>query len=243
MFSKLFFSRLCAAATVLAGLVCGSQAVAADQSAVVQERFQSLFEGVPVDGVVRTPYGLYEVQVGGELLYTDENVSYIMQGVLIDTATRTNVTSERQEALSAVPFEELPLELAFVQKHGSGARRMAVFEDPNCGYCKQMRHALRELEDVTIYTFMYPILSPDSTEKVQAVWCADDKAATWDAWMLNGKEPADAKCKVPVAELIALGQRLNVRGTPTTIFEDGTRISGALPLATIESRLTQAEAL
>lgn len=243
MFSKLFFSRLCAAATVLAGLVCGSQAVAADQSAVVQERFQSLFEGVPVDGVVRTPYGLYEVQVGGELLYTDENVSYIMQGVLIDTATRTNVTSERQEALSAVPFEELPLELAFVQKHGSGARRMAVFEDPNCGYCKQMRHALHELEDVTIYTFMYPILSPDSTEKVQAVWCADDKAATWDAWMLNGKEPAAAKCKVPVAELIALGQRLNVRGTPTTIFEDGTRISGALPLATIESRLTQAEAL
>ena len=120
---------------------------------------------------------------------------------------------------------------------------MAVFEDPNCGYCKQMRHALRELEDVTIYTFMYPILSPDSAEKVEAVWCTDDKAAAWDAWMLNGREPAAAKCKAPVAELVALGQRLNVRGTPTTIFEDGTRISGALPLATIEARLTEAEAL
>jgi len=243
MFSKLFSSRAWVAAFLFAGLVGGGQAVAADQSAAVQKRFESLFEGVPVDGVVRTPYGLYEVQVGGELLYTDENVSYIMQGVLIDTATRTNVTSERQEALSAVPFEELPLELAFVQKHGSGSRRMAVFEDPNCGYCKQMRHALRELEDVTIYTFMYPILSPDSAEKVEAVWCTDDKAAAWDAWMLNGREPAAAKCKAPVAELVALGQRLNVRGTPTTIFEDGTRISGALPLATIEARLTEAEAL
>lgn len=243
MFSKLFFSRLGLAAAVSASLAWGGHAVAADQSAAVQQRFESLFEGVPVDGVTRTPYGLYEIQVGGELLYTDENVSYIMQGVLIDTATRTNVTSERQEALSAVPFEELPLELAFVQKYGSGTRRMAVFEDPNCGYCKQMRHTLRELEDVTIYTFMYPILSPDSTEKVQAVWCADDKAAAWDAWMLNGKEPAAADCKAPVAELVALGQRLNVRGTPTTIFEDGSRISGALPLAAIEARLTEAEAL
>nr|MBF0685303.1 DsbC family protein [Pseudomonas sp.] len=239
----LFSSRLWCAAVVCLGLAWAGQSVAADQSATVQQRFESLFEGVPVDGVERTPYGLYEVQVGGELLYTDENVSYILQGVLIDTATRTNVTSERQEALSAVPFEELPLELAFVQKRGTGVRRMAVFEDPNCGYCKQMRHTLRELEDVTIYTFMYPILSPDSAEKVQAIWCADDKAATWDAWMLNGKEPAAASCKAPVAELVALGQRLNVRGTPTTIFEDGSRVSGALPRAAIEARLTQAEAL
>src|SRR5690606_38683051 len=185
----------------------------------------------------------YEIQVGGELLYTDEKVSYIMQGVLIDTATRTNVTSQRQEALSAVPFEELPLELAFEQKRGNGMRRIAVFEDPNCGYCKQMRHTLRELEDVTIYTFMYPILSPDSVEKVQAVWCAADKAAAWDAWMLNGEEPAAANCAAPIKELVALGQRLNVRGTPPTIFEDGGRVSGALPRPALESRLTEAEAL
>ncbi len=236
------FHRFLRMAVVAMGCIWATQGLAADNSAAVQKRFESLFEGVPVDGVAQTPYGLYEVQVGGELLYTDESVSYVLQGTLVDTATRMNVTSARQEQLSAVPFDQLPLELAFVQKLGNGARKMAIFEDPNCGYCKQLRHTLLDLKDVTIYTFMYPILSPDSSTKVQSVWCAKDKAAAWDDWMLNGKVPPAASCDAPMTEFVALGQRLNVRGTPTIFFEDGSRASGALPLAMLEDRLRDAEA-
>lgn len=234
--------RLLRLAVLVTGCLWAAQGLAADNAAAVQKRFESLFQGMPVDGVTQTPYGLYEVQVGGELLYTDEKVSYVLQGVLIDPATRTNVTSERQQQLSFVPFDQLPLELAFVQTFGNGARKMAVFEDPNCGYCKQMRHSLHELKDVTVYTFMLPILSPDSAAKVQAVWCAKDKAAVWDAWMLQGKAPAAASCNAPIDDLQALGRKLNVRGTPTTIFQDGSRASGAVPLAMLEQRLQEAAA-
>lgn len=212
-----------------------------DANTAVNARFQEKFPGVPVQSVTRTPYGLYEVLVAGEIVYTNEDVSYVLQGTLIDTATRTNVTSARMEQISAVPFEQLPLELAFKQVRGNGERKVAIFEDPNCGYCKQLRHTLQQVDDVTIYTFMYPILSPDSTEKVKAIWCADDKGATWDAWMLKGQAPAPAQCDVPVDQLVALGRGLNVRGTPTIIFANGNRVSGALPLAQLENRLNSAQ--
>lgn len=212
----------------------------ADQSEQVKQRFQAKFQHMPVEAVSLTPYGLYELYVGGELLYTDEAVSYVFQGTLIDTASRTNVTTARLEQLSAVPFDQLPLELAFTQVRGSGAQKIAIFEDPNCGYCKQLRHTLQQIDDVTIHTFMYPILSPDSTTKVEAVWCTEDKGTVWDAWMLSGRVPPNAQCNAPVADLVALGKRLNVRGTPTIIFENGQRVSGALPLAALQERMRAA---
>jgi len=238
---KTLLSTLRAAAVVL-GSLFAVQAMAADLSAEVAERFTQQFQGVPLDGVTLTPYGLYELQVGGELLYTNETVSYVLQGSLIDSANRTNVTNARMQQLLAVPFAELPLELSFVQTFGTGARKMAIFEDPNCGYCKQLRQTLHQLQDVTLYTFMYPILSPDSSTKVESVWCAADKAAVWDAWMLKGETPPAAKCDAPLKDLVALGMRLRVRGTPTLIFEDGSRASGALPIAMLNDRLRDAEA-
>ena len=117
-----------------------------------------------VETVTKMPYaGLYEVVLkSGELVYTDENVSFIMDGTLIDTKTRSNLTQARLQQLSAIDFSILPLDDAVKQVRGNGKRVIATFEDPNCGYCKKLAKELNGLKDVTIYTFLMPILSPDS---------------------------------------------------------------------------------
>lgn len=229
--------------SLLAGSALAQTAsTAADASGQVQQRFSSQFPGIRVDGVSPTPYGgLYEIRVGNTLLYADEAVSYVLEGNLIDGATRRNLTAQRQEQLNAIDFADLPLDLAFLQVRGDGSRKLAIFEDPNCGYCKQLRKTLLDLDNVSVYTFMYPILSPDSATKVQAIWCADDKAAAWDAWMIEGKAPAALECDAPMDDFVALGRKHNVRGTPTLFFADGSRATGALPLAMLQQRLQQAQ--
>jgi len=203
----------------------------------VKGRFAERFPDMQVTAVRRTPYGLFEVQVGMDLVYTNEDVSWVMEGPLIDAATRRDVTRERQEKLGEVPFDQLPLDLAIKQVRGNGARKVAIFEDPNCGYCKQLRHTLEGQTNLTIYTFLYPILAPDSKTKVRDVWCASNKAATWDDWMLHGKTPPTANCNAPVDKLLTLGQKLMVRGTPTLFFANGSRVSGALPIEELQARL------
>lgn len=206
----------------------------------VQKLFAERFDHPAITGVRLTPYGLYEVQLGMDLVYTDEKVNFVLDGTLIDAKTRRDVTRERQDALANVPFDKLPFELAFKQVRGDGKRKLAIFEDPNCGYCKQLRQSLKEIDNVTIYTFPYPILSPDSTLKVRNIWCAADRAATWDAWMLQGKVPPTIECSAPTEKMVELGQKLMVRGTPALFFNDGSRVGGAIPKEEIEKRLKQA---
>ncbi len=196
----------------------------------VQQRFSQRFDKVPVDGVSLTPYGLYEVRLeGAHLVYTDEEVSFVIEGNLIDAKTRHDMTSERKEQLLAVRFDDLPLNLALKQVRGNGSRRVALFEDPNCGYCKQLRHSIEGIDNVTIYTFLYPILASTSTTMSQAIWCSVDAAKAWDDWMARGKPlPAATGCNAPVAQWLALGRKLNVTGTPTIIFGDNARLSGAI---------------
>jgi thiol:disulfide interchange protein DsbC len=191
--------------------------------------FAQRFPDLSVTAVRRTPYGLYEVQVGMDLLYTDANVGWVMEGPLIDAVTRRDVTRERQERLGAVPFDQLPLNLAVKKVNGNGSRVVAIFEDPNCGYCKQLRHTLEDLPDLTVYTFIYPILAPDSRVKARDIWCSTQPGQAWDDWMVRGKLPPPGNCNAPIDQVLALGQRLMVRGTPTLFFADGTRVSGALP--------------
>lgn len=205
----------------------------------VKTRFAQRFPDMEVTAVRRTPYGPFEVQVGMDLVYTDENVTWVMEGPLIDAATRRDVTKENQEKLGAIPFDQLPLDLAIKQVRGDGSRKVAIFEDPNCGFCKQLRHTLEGQTNLTIYTFLYPILAPDSKVKVRDVWCADNPGATWEAWMLHGKTPATRNCAAPVDKVLALGQKLMVRGTPTLFFADGTRVSGALPLDELQTHLNK----
>lgn len=219
-----------------------SQQVAAMASSAldaVKTAFEKRFDGVEVTSVRQAPIdGLYEIQVDMDLVYVDANVDHLIQGALIDARTRTDLTAARIQKLSEVPFDSLPLELAVKMVKGDGSRKLAVFEDPNCIYCKQLHANLKDIDNVTVYSFLYPILSPDSAAKARNVWCASDPAAVWQGWMLDGKEPADAQCDDdPVEQVLKLGRQLTVRGTPAILFADGSRVSGALPTDQLKLKL------
>ncbi len=204
----------------------------------VGKLFAERFDNPPVKAIRATPYGLYEVQMGNEIVYTDRQVSFVFDGTLIDAKTRKDVTAERLEQLSRIVFDDLPLDLAFKQVKGNGQRKVAIFEDPNCGYCKQLRQTLQKVDNLTVYTFPLPILSPDSTQKVRDVWCAKDRGAVWDAWMLKGQVPPKAdECDVPIDRMLDLGKKLSVRGTPAIFFANGSRVPGAISQQELEQRL------
>ena len=193
-----------------------------------------------VQSVTKSGYlGLYEVFADGQVLYTDEKVSVLLIGTLVDGKTMQNVTAERLKKLTAVKFSELPLELAVKQVKGNGKRVLVTFEDPNCGYCKRLIKDLQKLDNITIYTFLYPILSADSLEKSKQVWCASDRAAAWSTMMTSAKPfTGRTDCDTsPVQKSFELGRRLNITGTPTLFFADGERIPGAVPLDVIEKKL------
>ena len=196
-----------------------------------------------VNSVTKSPYlGLYEVYANGQIIYTDEKLTAILAGSLIDGKTMKNVTAERMAKLTAIKFSELPVDLAIKQVRGDGKRLMATFEDPNCGYCKKLAKDIAKLDNVTIYTFLLPILSPDSLQKSNQIWCSADKVKTWNDWMQNGQQPSGkGDCDTgAVQKTVELGQKLAITGTPTIFFADGERIPGAVPLAQIEKKLDQA---
>jgi thiol:disulfide interchange protein DsbC len=215
----------------------GAPAALDPVSEQVKKRFNERFPGIDASVVKRTPYGLFEVLIGMDMVYTDENVNWVLRGQLIDAMTRRDVTQQSLDAMSDIAFDQLPLDLAFRQVKGQGRRKLAIFEDPNCGYCKQLRKSLESVDDVTIYTFLYPILSPDSSDKARDIWCAADPARAYDDWMLRGRAAPAANCAAPLDKLVALGRRLMVRGTPTLYFGNGGHESGAIPLEALQARL------
>jgi len=195
-----------------------------------------------VESVAKTPYaGLYEVVLkSGEIVYTDDQVGFLIDGSVIDTKTRKNVTEARHNQLSAIDFNTLPLEQAVKLVKGKGTRTIVTFEDPNCGYCKKLAKDLQTMKDLTIYTFLYPILSPDSAEKSKNIWCAKDKSQAWTEWMLEAKAPAAASCDTAAIDKnVALGRKLRIQGTPTLFLTDGSRIGGYVSAADLEKNLAQ----
>jgi thiol:disulfide interchange protein DsbC len=200
-----------------------------------------LIGGLKIDSVKLTPYsGLYEIRAGGVILYADKTGTYLFEGDIINTKTQINVTNERREELSRIKFSELPLDSALKMVKGDGKRVIAIFEDPNCGYCKRFRATtLKEVDNITVYTFMYNILSEDSKVKSKAIWCSPDRNKAWDDWMIGGKLPAaaPANCNSPNDQIFALGRRLNINGTPAIYFADGSRIAGAVDTKTLEAKL------
>src|SRR5262245_53247342 len=218
------------------------QAVESRKSQSVEDQIRAKLEariGAKPESVTKTPFGLYEVIVGTDVLYVDPNVNYVFAGRVIDARTREDLTQKRRDELLKVDFKSLPLDQAVKTVRGSGARVMVTFEDPNCPYCKRLYKDMRNVTDVTIYTFLYPILSQDSFEKSKNIWCAKDRAVAWDAYMGDGKAPdaAAADCKHPLQQVLALGQKLDVSGTPTIVFADGTRLPGAVSVDKIEQLL------
>jgi thiol:disulfide interchange protein DsbC len=193
-----------------------------------------------IDEISATPIaGLYEVRVNGtDIFYTDADGNYLIQGNLIDTLQRRNLTEERIDKLTAVNFDDLPLKDAFTVVRGNGKRKLAVFEDPNCGYCKRFESDLVKVNNVTIHTFLYPILTPDSSVKSKNIWCAKDRAKSWQDWMLREQTPANTSCDVSaITRNLELGRKHKITGTPTLIFADGSRVPGAINAQQIEKYL------
>lgn len=211
---------------------------------------KSLAERIPdfpkIDEVRPTPVpGLFELRIGNDIVYTDATGQFLLQEAqLIDLKTRRNLTQARINEITAVPFAKLPLKDAIVWKRGNGERQLAVFADPNCGYCKRLERTLQQIDNVTVYTFLMPILGPDSQEKSRAIWCAKDATNVWLDWMLRNKLPPKAigNCDdAALARNTAFGRQYRINGTPAMFFEDGTRAPGALDQAAIEDRLKKAE--
>jgi thiol:disulfide interchange protein DsbC len=198
-------------------------------------------DGVKIDSVTLTPYsGLYEVRAGGDVLYTDKKGEYIIMGQVFNAKTAQNLTKDRLEEINKIRFSDLPTEHALKTVKGDGKRVIAIFEDPNCGYCKQFRKTtLKDIDNVTIYTYMLNILAEDSSVKSRNVWCAPDRNKAWDDWMINGKVPAmtDPKCKNPNDEVLALSRKIRVNGTPAIFFADGSRFAGMVDTKSMEAKL------
>ena len=234
------FFRTCLLALAMLPLAAGAQDTARINADLVKKGVEAKFEGIRIEGVAKTPYGgLYEIRLpDGEVIYADEKVNFIFSGAIIDAKTKENVTEERKRKLTAIKFDTLPLNLALKQVRGNGKRIVATFEDPNCGYCKKLQQELVNVNDITIYTFLYPILAADSNEKSKAIWCSADRVKSWNDWMINGVTPPAGKdCDAPMDKIVELGQKLKINGTPTLFFPNGERIPGAISPARFEQLL------
>ena len=222
-----------------------SLTVAADEAVIRKNLVQRLPEFPKIDEVSKTPIpGIWEVRLGSEVLYTDADGSHLFQGDLIDTKTKTNLTRQRIDKLTAIKFDELPFKDAMVIKQGNGSRRLAVFGDPNCGYCKRLERELAALKDVTIYTFVLPVLGADSDAKSRSIWCSKDAMKVWRDWMLDGVTPPRTMGSCDTAAIqrnLAFGQKYRINGTPALFFENGERVPGAMSGADLAKRLDEAK--
>jgi thiol:disulfide interchange protein DsbC len=214
---------------------------ASANEAAIRKAFADRMPNLKVDEVRPAPMpGLWELRIGGEIRYTDPTGTFLIEGELLDLKARKNLTEERIAQLNRVDFASLPLKDAMVWKSGNGKRRIAVFADPNCGYCKRFEKGLQDVKDVTVYTFLIPILGGDSAEKSRSIWCAKDSTSAWLGWMLRGEAPPKSTpgCDGGTIERnLALSRKINVNGTPAIVLEDGSRIPGAVGALELEKRL------
>lgn len=224
--------------------ISSTNTVTAAQLEQVKKRFESEFEGITVEEVSATPFtGILELRLpGNDVFYTNTGMDFIFQGSLIDVASRTDLTAQRIEELNRVDFADLPLDKAIKTVKGDGSQQMVVFEDPNCIYCKKLHEELEGIDNITVYSLLFPILTPESRTISEHVWCADDRSAAWNAWMKDGKKPAEKTCDNPIDDLLKFGMQQGVQGTPAIFFEDGSRANGMLPLERLKERLDTATA-
>jgi len=229
-------------------LLCSMALAGAQEAAIRQALAQRLPQLKVIDEIKPAGVGgLFEVRVNGsEIYYTDAKGDFLIDGQIIETKTRRNLTEERIAKLTAIPFDSLPIKDAFTLVRGNGQRKMAVFEDPNCGYCKRFERDLQKVDNVTVYLFLYPVLGPDSLKKSHDIWCAKDRSAAWQDWMLREQAaaPASAMCDTTaVARNVELGRKHKITGTPTLLFTNGVRIPGAVDNARVEQALADSSKL
>ena len=232
--------KLAAMLLVTTGLATGA---AHGSEAAIRKAVQARFPDLAVESIAKTPFdGLYEIVLGGRIFYTDEKVSYIFIGSLLDTrgTGERDLTRERGAQLAAQTLRKAT-DQAIKRVRGNGKRVIYTFEDPNCGYCKQLQKELTKVNDITVYTFLMPILSQDSVEKSRAIWCSKDRAKAWDDVMLRGATlPGEAKCEAPLEKNLALAQRFRINGTPAIFLADGRMLGGYVPADELEQAMNSA---
>jgi len=232
--------RIARAAAALVFALALVPAAFADEAAIRKNISERVPDFPKIDEITKTSIpGLYEIRVGTDILYTDEQGNYLIEGQLIETKTRTNLTEQRVAKLTAIDFKALPLKDAMVWKQGTGERKLVIFADPNCGYCKKFERDLLTVKDITVYTFLYPILGPDSTEKSKQIWCAKDNAKVWRDWMIKGTPIAESPtCDTSaLSRNVALGRKHRINGTPGVVYEDGKMQPGAVGAEAVERQL------
>jgi thiol:disulfide interchange protein DsbC len=233
--------RIAALALTVAAVTLGCSAQADQTTDKLKSALQSrLGSDVEIKGVTKSPIaGLYEVNLGSQILYSDANADYLVLGDIVDAKTRKNITEARLSELNRIDFASLPLANAVKVVKGDGSRKIAVFSDPNCPYCRQLENTLKSVDNITVYTFLYPVLSPDSTAKAKSIWCSTDRAKAWEAWMTERHAPTAAgTCDTAAIDKnLSLGQSMNVSGTPTVFLADGTRLPGAVPADQLDKAL------
>ncbi|WMJ08939.1 DsbC family protein [Nitrosomonas sp. sh817] len=214
----------------------------ADEEAL-RKAIEPHFAGQKIDSIKKTPFmGLYEVVVGDEVFYTDDKADYFFFGHVIDTKTRVSMTNERIQEIKAarrVPFDSLPLQYAIKAVKGDGSRKLAVYTDPNCPYCKQLEKELLNINNVTVYNLLYPVLR-GSMELSAKIWCSSNQLKAWEDFMLKSVAPSSKDCETPLETLVQSGRENKVSGTPTLIFADGSIVGGMIPAAAIEEKLDSA---
>jgi thiol:disulfide interchange protein DsbC len=208
---------------------------------VIRKALAQQFPNANIASVKKTPYsGLFEVYLDGQLIYVDAKAQYVFAGDVIDLKSRANLTQERLNRLQAIDWNTLPLKDALKTVKGKGERKLVVFSDVDCPYCRKFEAELAKVDNITVYTFLYPIegLHPKAVQTSKQIWCAPDRNKAWDEYITRGTIPSnDGKCANPVDATIALGNKLKVSGTPTLVFANGVRVPGMVPAAQLERLL------
>jgi len=235
--------KIAAMFLVVAGLTAGT---ACASETAIRQGFQAKFPNAIVESVARTPFaGIYEVVFNGQIAYTDEKLNFVFFGNLVDlrSGSERNLTRERSAQLASQSLRKAS-DNAIKRVRGNGKRVLYTFEDPNCGFCRELQKEVMKLNDVTVYTFLWPILSPDSVEKSRSVWCSKDRAKAWDDLMSRGIAPqAGAKCDAPFEKNHELAQRFGIRGTPAIFLADGRQVgAGYVPAAELDEALNSVAA-
>lgn len=229
------FTSLALAATLMFA------ATAQANETVIRKALTQQFPGAQISSVTKTPYsGLFEVYLDGQLIYVDAKAQYVFTGDVIDLKNRSNLTQARLNKLQAVKWDSLPFGDALKTVKGKGERKLAVFSDPDCPYCRKLEEELAKVDNITVYTFLYPIegLHPKAVQTSKQIWCAPDRNKAWEEYTTKNVVPKnDGKCANPVDATIALGSKLKVSGTPTIFFANGQRVPGMVPAAQLERLL------
>jgi thiol:disulfide interchange protein DsbC len=233
--------RIAALVLAVAAATLGCTAQADQTTDKLKAALQTRLGDATIKSVEKSPIaGLYEVNLGSQIIYSDATGDYLILGDLIDAKNHKNLTEARLSETNRINFASLPFANAVKVVKGNGSRQIAVFSDPNCPYCKQLENTLKSVDNVTVYTFLYPVLSPDSEVKSKSIWCSTDRAKAWESWMQNRTAPTAAgTCDTAAIDKnLKLGHEMNVTGTPTVFLADGRRLPGAVPADELNKQIS-----